>query len=1029
MSENLGTARLNLSVDTSDFRAQIEASKKLTTGLGTEAQQAFAKTEGGARRATESFMRYVRGLQNGTEEQKILNAAARGVPVEVLDEARRIVLAQRDATAAAAQQMALLAQQTKIYAQAAAAANEKQAARTDFIRSLEQQVRAIGKTRVDLIELKAAELGVEASARPLIAALREQERLLQANANKAQVATKQFNNYGLSQKQVTAAMRGVPAQITDIFISLQGGQNPLTVLLQQGGQLKDMFGGIVPAARALGGALAGLVNPYTIAAVAAGALFVAWAQGSRELQKYEAALARVNNTVGATAGYLQDSARVIGATLKTTQGAAVDAVVAAASTGKILGENIRVVASAAENLRVTAGTDIKKTVEEFAELGKDPVTAILRLNDAQRFLTYEQYAAIRALQEQGRTQDAATLATKVYADAVNEQANKIETSLGVLDKTWRNLAVGARWAWDAMRDVGRPDTLQEQIDRVAMDIRNTPYPGTRNAYRAQLQQLLRQQTAQNRQEYLNAARQDANNAATSLAETARSYASESEKRALQIAEVTGKAKEGIAKAILAGDSKLAEQIADSRDKAIAGIRARGSKGGAGVSTSTTSSGLQAIRDAAVQEQAVIQNSGRILQAEYSARTVTVEDYYRRQRDLLTQGAAVEEKSVRDQIAFLRDRNVSGKESIDVQRQIGQLEAQLTKVRADSAGQLKVLDIQEQAVIETRKRSIQSYADALNEGLEAQRATVESALARIMVGEREAEQQQRLSKIYADAAKERRRLAMQFQENKDAKLYAANLKALESAVEQEVQIVADGYKRMDEAQANWLNGVNSGINNWMEQARNVAQQTQQIVGNALDGLVDGIANAATRSKASWKDLLADILRQIVSFLAKQAVLQFVQYFASAYTGGGNQANAVKTGGNIKSTPAKFAAGGAMQGPGISAFSGTVVSQPTQFFANGGNVMGEAGPEGILPLKRTSDGKLGVMAAGGGGVQVGVNVNIYSDGNSDTQTNVQGGDNKAMYREFGEMIKTSTKQTVQREMMPGGMLWKAGVRANG
>nr|GFB80970.1 hypothetical protein [Tanacetum cinerariifolium] len=58
---------------------------------------------------------------------------------------------------------------------------------------------------------------------------------------------------GISAKQTAAALRGVPAQFTDIATSLQGGQAPLTVFLQQGGQLKDMFGGASPAAKALGG--------------------------------------------------------------------------------------------------------------------------------------------------------------------------------------------------------------------------------------------------------------------------------------------------------------------------------------------------------------------------------------------------------------------------------------------------------------------------------------------------------------------------------------------------------------------------------------------------------------------------------------------------------------------------------------------------------------------------------------------------------------------------------------------------------
>lgn len=63
----------------------------------------------------------------------------------------------------------------------------------------------------------------------------------------------------------------MPAQITDIVVGLQSGQRPLTVLLQQGGQLKDVFGGIRPAAAALGSSLLALINPLTVTAAVAGA--------------------------------------------------------------------------------------------------------------------------------------------------------------------------------------------------------------------------------------------------------------------------------------------------------------------------------------------------------------------------------------------------------------------------------------------------------------------------------------------------------------------------------------------------------------------------------------------------------------------------------------------------------------------------------------------------------------------------------------------------------------------------------------
>lgn len=95
--------------------------------------------------------------------------------------------------------------------------------------------------------------------------------------------SEQLAQTGMSAKQTAAAMRMVPAQLTDIVVSLQGGQAPLTVLLQQGGQLKDMFGGIVPAAKALGGYVLSLVNPFTISAAAVGVLTYAIYQNRQEI--------------------------------------------------------------------------------------------------------------------------------------------------------------------------------------------------------------------------------------------------------------------------------------------------------------------------------------------------------------------------------------------------------------------------------------------------------------------------------------------------------------------------------------------------------------------------------------------------------------------------------------------------------------------------------------------------------------------------------------------------------------------------
>ncbi|WP_423812817.1 phage tail length tape measure family protein [Pseudomonas putida] len=133
--------------------------------------------------------------------------------------------------------------------------------------------------------------------------------------------TTSMNKAGMSAKAYQAALRGVPAQFTDIAVSLQGGQAPLTVFLQQGGQLKDMFGGVLPAAKALGGYVLGLVNPFTVAAAAAGTLALAYYKGSEESDRLTDAIIRNGNAAGTSYSELAGLAEQVAAT-GTTVGAA-----------------------------------------------------------------------------------------------------------------------------------------------------------------------------------------------------------------------------------------------------------------------------------------------------------------------------------------------------------------------------------------------------------------------------------------------------------------------------------------------------------------------------------------------------------------------------------------------------------------------------------------------------------------------------------------------------------------------------------
>ncbi len=284
--------------------------------------------------------------------------------------------------------------------------------------------------------------------------------------------TAALNGTTLSAKQLQFALRGVPAQFTDIFTSLAAGQNPLTVLLQQGGQLKDMFGGVGVAARALTSYIVGLVTPFRLAALAVGVLGAAYVKGQQEAVEYQKAIILSGNAAGTTAGQLGDMAKAISASVGT-QGKAADALAQLAGSGKVANENLKQFAETAIRLERSVGTPIKETVKVFEELAKAPLEASVKLNDSMNYLTASTYKQIKALEEQGRTTDAAALAQRTYADETTKRAKDIENSLGTLEKGWLAIVGAAKKAWDSMLNVGRERTLSDQLAEASANLERT----------------------------------------------------------------------------------------------------------------------------------------------------------------------------------------------------------------------------------------------------------------------------------------------------------------------------------------------------------------------------------------------------------------------------------------------------------------------------------------------------------------------------------------------------------------------------
>ncbi|SAQ11511.1 Prophage tail length tape measure [Raoultella planticola] len=273
----------------------------------------------------------------------------------------------------------------------------------------------------------------------------------------------QLSKTGMSAKQTAWAMSMIPAQMTDIVVGLSTGQSPFTVLMQQGGQLKDMFGGIGPAIKGVGGYVTGLINPFTLAAAAVGVLGLAYYKGSQEQDEFYKSLTMTGNQAGKTSGQLADMAARVSVAANSTTGAAASTLNQLVSSGKVAGESLERVTTAIVKTSEVTGLATEKLVGDFNDIAADPVAAITKLNDQYHFLTLATYNQIKALQDVGNQQEAARVATDAYASTMQQRANDIHENLGLLESAWDSLGKTAKGAWDAMLNVGREQTLADKL--------------------------------------------------------------------------------------------------------------------------------------------------------------------------------------------------------------------------------------------------------------------------------------------------------------------------------------------------------------------------------------------------------------------------------------------------------------------------------------------------------------------------------------------------------------------------------------
>jgi len=288
-----------------------------------------------------------------------------------------------------------------------------------------------------------------------------------ASAQKASKAQAGMGMLGAQGKQLTPQqLSALGYQTTDIITGLAGGQNPLLVLIQQGGQLRDQFGGVANVFRAF----ASVLTPLRVALGGIGAVLAAvgfsFYKGAEESARLRDNLILTGNIAGIVNNKFEVLSKTLSTQLNTSIGTSRDIFSALIGSGKFTQETMTSVAQAIAMVSKLSGESADVVSKELIGSFDGSASSAKKLNDQYNFLTVAQYRYIEQLNQQGKLQEAA----KYTADLLTEALSKQERNLGLIEK----MLSGAKnaWSafWDAAFDIGRDKTTSDKLAELARDI-------------------------------------------------------------------------------------------------------------------------------------------------------------------------------------------------------------------------------------------------------------------------------------------------------------------------------------------------------------------------------------------------------------------------------------------------------------------------------------------------------------------------------------------------------------------------------
>ncbi|EPM5795339.1 phage tail tape measure protein [Escherichia coli] len=660
---------------------------------------------------------------------------------------------------------------------------------------------------------------------------------------------------GISVGQYKAAMRTLPAQFTDIATQLAGGQNPWLILLQQGGQVKDAFGGMIPMFRGLAGAITLPMVGVTSLAVATGALAYAWYQGDSTLSAFNKTLVLSGNQSGLTAERMLTLSRA-GQAAGLTFNQASESLAALVNAGVRGGEQFDAINQSIARFASASGVEVDKVAEAFGKLTTDPTSGLMAMARQFRNVTAEQIAYVAQLQRSGDEAGALQAANDAATKGFDEQTRRLKENMGTLE-TWADKTGKAfKSMWDAILDIGRPESSADMLASAqkAFDEADKKWQW----YQGRSQR--RGKTASFRAN-LQGAWDDRENARL-----------------------------GLAAATLQSDMEKAGELA-ARDRAEREASQLKYTGEAQKAYERQLTPLEKYT-ARQEELNKALKDGKILQADYNTLMASAKkDYESTQKKpsgvKVSAGERQEDQAHAALLALeteLRtlEKHAGANEKISQQRRdLWKAENQYAVLK--EAATKRQLSGQEKSLLAHEKETLEYKRQLaeLGDKVEHQKRLNELAQQAARF------EQQQSAKQAAISAKARGLSDRQAQRESEAQrlrdVYGDNPQALAKAT----SALKNTWSAEEQLRGSWMAGLKSGWGEWAESAMDSFSQVKSAATQTVDGIAQNIAAMLTGSEQNWRSFTRSVLSMMTEILLKQAMVGIVGSIGSAigFAGGG------------------------------------------------------------------------------------------------------------------------------------------------